>query len=163
MATYLLGIDVGTSACKAALFQPNGEAVAQAASEYPVYYPKAGWAEQNPEDWWAGVCKAVLQILQNSGISPADIAAVGVDGQSWSAIAADAQGVSLCNTPIWTDTRARFSANLAAIRVNTPRTQGRCTFLPLSKSSTLRRRRSESWIALKRCLCRRSKSLRVRR
>ena len=107
MSAYLMGIDVGTSACKVAVFSPGGEALAQALSEYPVHYPQRGWAEQDPGDWWAGVCKAVRQALDQSGVSPTQIAAVGVDGQSWSAIAVDAQGQPLCNTPIWTDTRAR--------------------------------------------------------
>ena len=117
MSIYLLGIDVGTSACKVALFRPNGEAVAQALCEYPVFYPEAGWAEQNPEDWWAGVCKAVRQVLNISGIPASGIAAVGVDGQSWSAVAVDAQGSSLCNTPIWTDTRARAECDQIRARV----------------------------------------------
>lgn len=107
MGACLLGIDVGTSACKVALFRPNGEVIAQAVHEYPVFYPKPGWAEQNPEDWWAGVCAALRECLRKSDVHPADIAAIGVDGQSWSAIAVDAQGNVLCNTPIWTDTRAR--------------------------------------------------------
>ena len=107
MNAYLMGIDIGTSGCKVAVFRPSGEAVAQAMSEYPVVYPQAGWAEQNPEDWWAGVCAAVRAVLRDGGIQPSEIAAVGVDGQSWSAIAVDARGKPLCNTPIWTDTRAR--------------------------------------------------------
>lgn len=107
MKTYLLGIDVGTSACKVALFHPNGEVAAQAMCEYPVFYPKAGWAEQNPEDWWAGVCTALQEVLRQGNVDPAQISAIGVDGQSWSAIAVDADGSVLCNTPIWTDTRAR--------------------------------------------------------
>lgn len=107
MGAYLLGIDVGTSACKVALFRPNGEAVVQTTCDYPVFYPNPGWAEQNPEDWWAGVCRAIRRALELSGIDAAEIAAIGVDGQSWSAIAVDAQGTLLCNTPIWTDTRAR--------------------------------------------------------
>lgn len=117
MSIYLLGIDIGTSACKVALFRPNGEAVAQALCEYPVFYPEAGWAEQNPEDWWAGVFKAVRQVLNTSGIPASGIAAVGVDGQSWSAVAVDAQGSSLCNTPIWTDTRARAECDQIRARV----------------------------------------------
>ena len=57
MKPYLLGIDIGTSACKAAVFDQNGEVVASASEEYPVDYPRPGWAEQNPEDWWHAVCK----------------------------------------------------------------------------------------------------------
>ncbi len=107
MGAYLLGVDVGTSACKVALFNIDGAVVAQGLGEYPVYYPRAGWAEQNPEDWWTGVCHTIRDVLTQSGVNPAEIAGVGVDGQSWSAIAVDAAGNVLANTPIWTDTRAR--------------------------------------------------------
>ncbi len=107
MGAYVLGVDVGTSACKAALFDLNGAAVAQGVGEYPVCYPRAGWAEQRPEDWWNGVCGTVRGLLEQSGVRPGDIAGVGVDGQSWSAVAVDANGETLTNTPIWTDTRAR--------------------------------------------------------
>lgn len=107
MAAYLLGIDIGTSACKAAIFTPDGTAVAQSSAEYPVFYPHAGWAEQRPDDWWMKVCGAVRAALAQCGIQPGEIAGIGVDGQSWSAVAVDNDGAVLCNTPIWTDTRAR--------------------------------------------------------
>ena len=54
--SYLLGIDIGTSACKVAVFDRNGQVLAAANGDYPVYYPKEGWAEQNPEEWWSAVC-----------------------------------------------------------------------------------------------------------
>ncbi|MFH1879922.1 MAG: xylulokinase [Bacillota bacterium] len=117
MSAYLLGIDIGTSACKVALLRKNGEAAAQALCEYPVFYPKPGWSEQNPEDWWTGVCKAVRQVIDASGIRPSLIAAVGVAGQSWSAVAVDRLGKPLCNTPIWTDTRARGECDEIRARV----------------------------------------------
>ncbi len=50
MKPYLLGIDIGTSACKVAVFEKSGMVVAAANGDYPVYYPKEGWAEQNPEN-----------------------------------------------------------------------------------------------------------------
>ena len=106
MAVYLLGIDIGTSSCKVALFRPDGTVAASGGSEYPVSYPRKGWAEQDPRDWWKGVCKAVRQPIGESWIDPAEIAGIGVDGQSWSAIALDAAGEVLCPTPIWTDTRS---------------------------------------------------------
>lgn len=59
MKPYLLGIDIGTSACKVAVFEKSGTVVAAANGDYPVYYPKEGWAEQNPEEWWSAVCQAV--------------------------------------------------------------------------------------------------------
>lgn len=106
MKKWLLGIDVGTSACKVALFSPDGQVTAQGSGDYEVCYPEPGWAEQNPEDWWQAVCGAVRTMLLESKIDPSDIAGIGIDGQGWSAIAVDRKGTVLCNTPIWMDTRA---------------------------------------------------------
>ena len=50
MRKLLLGIDLGTSACKVVAFTPEGEVVAHSSAAYPVFYPAAGWAEQDPED-----------------------------------------------------------------------------------------------------------------
>ena len=81
MAEYLLGIDIGTSSCKVALFRENGTVAAIGGNDYPVSYPQRGWAEQDPEDWWQGICRAVRAMLEESGIDPSDIAGIGVDGQ----------------------------------------------------------------------------------
>ena len=105
--SYLLGIDIGTSACKVAVFDREGKVLAAANGDYPVYYPQEGWAEQNPEEWWSAVCKATKETIQKAGIAPEEIAGVGIDGQSWSAIAIDKEGKVLTNTPIWMDTRAQ--------------------------------------------------------
>ena len=42
--SYLLGIDIGTSACKVAVFDREGRVLAAANGAYPVYYPHEGWA-----------------------------------------------------------------------------------------------------------------------
>ncbi len=104
---YLLGIDIGTSACKIALFSKDGKVEAAASGAYKVYYPKPGWAEQNPDEWWEAVSDTIRKVMKSSRVSPAEIAGVGIDGQSWSAIAIDKEGKVLANTPIWMDTRAQ--------------------------------------------------------
>ncbi len=104
---YLLGIDIGTSACKVAIFDRNGRVMASANGEYPVYYPREGWAQQNPEEWWSAVCQAIGKCLKAGAVFPEQIAGVGIDGQSWSAIAIDKDGKVLTDTPIWMDTRAQ--------------------------------------------------------
>ena len=71
---YLLGIDIGTSACKVALFGKDGKVEAAVSEGYPVYYPHPGWAEQNPDEWWEAVCKAIWTVISSSGVSPDDIA-----------------------------------------------------------------------------------------
>lgn len=105
MPEYLLGIDIGTSACKVALFTPDGEVAAQGSGDYPVYTPQPGWSEQAPPDWWNAVCKAIRGMLEQSGADPACIAGIGIDGQSGSAVPVGGDGSVLCNTPIWLDTR----------------------------------------------------------
>ncbi len=106
MKELLLGIDIGTSACKIAVFRKNGEVVATANGKYNVYYPKPGYAEQDPDEWWSAVCKATKECLWKGNVDPADIAGIGVDGQSWSAIAIDRRGDVLARTPIWMDNRS---------------------------------------------------------
>ena len=104
MKDLLLGIDIGTSACKAAVFDLNGHAIDTQTQEYEVLYPHPGWVEQNPEDWWNAVTAAIRALLKS--VDPARIAGIGVDGQSWSAIPVNRDGQVLANTPIWSDTRA---------------------------------------------------------
>lgn len=106
MKPYLLGIDIGTSACKAAVFDRDGEVIASVSEEYPVYYPHPGWAEQNPDEWWRAVCGAIKKMAAG-GVDLKEIAGIGIDGQSWSAIPMDREGNVLTNTPIWMDTRAQ--------------------------------------------------------
>ena len=79
---YLLGIDIGTSACKVAAFNREGNVIAAANGDYPVYYPKEGWAEQNPEEWWTAVCGAIRRVLEKGKILPEQICGIGIDGQS---------------------------------------------------------------------------------
>ena len=69
MKSYLLGIDIGTSACKVAVFDRNGKVLAAASGDYPVYYPHEGWAEQNPEEWWDAVCRATKETIQKADIT----------------------------------------------------------------------------------------------
>lgn len=107
MEEYLLGIDIGTSACKVTAFDRQGTAVASAGADYPVWYPREGWAEQYAQDWYRGVCEALGKLWSGGAAEPRQIAAVGIDGQSWSAIALDKDGEALCATPIWMDTRAQ--------------------------------------------------------
>ena len=114
MNDLLLGIDVGTSACKVAVFDSNGKVIAADNESYPLYYPNPGWVEQDPDEWWQAICKTIRRITGNPEIADR-IVGIGIDGQSWSAIPIDREGNCLHNTPIWMDTRARdISARVRA-------------------------------------------------
>ena len=107
MDQNLLGIDIGTSACKVAVFRADGSVLAQSNQPYQVYYPHPGWAEQDPDEWWQAICTGIRACLAESGIPAERIAGIGIDGQSWSCIPVDKDGNCLDRTPIWMDTRAR--------------------------------------------------------
>lgn len=104
---YLLGIDIGTSSCKIALFDSTGNLVDYDQELYDVDYPAPGWAEQNPDDWWNAVAKSTKRIMDRQKVNPKAIKGVGVDGQSWSCIPVDEIGNVLSSTPIWLDTRSK--------------------------------------------------------
>ena len=106
MAEYLLGIDVGTSACKVAVFDKTGSVIASETGAYNVYYPQSGYVEQKPEEWREVIYKAIKNILASGKVRAGDIKSVGIDGQSWSAICIDKSGDILFDNPIWMDTRA---------------------------------------------------------
>ena len=103
----LLGIDIGTSACKVAVFDENGKVLAQANEPYKVYYPNPGWAEQDADEWWEAIVKAIKKVLATDDVDAENIVGIGIDGQGWSAIPVDKDGNALYRTPIWMDTRAR--------------------------------------------------------
>ena len=63
---YLIGIDIGTSGTKSVLFDTEGNAVASAGAEYPMYQPENGWAEQDPADWWRAVCQTLKALTEKA-------------------------------------------------------------------------------------------------
>lgn len=80
MSTYVLGSDIGTGSCKTILLDEAGIVIASAGQEYPTTYPHAGWAEQNPDDWYAAFCQTTRQVIAASKISPLAIQAVCIVG-----------------------------------------------------------------------------------
>ena len=104
MSKLLLGIDIGTSACKVAVFDENGQVLASATESYSLYYPNPGWVEQDPDEWWQAICTATKKVTE--GIAE-NIVGIGIDSQSWSEIPVDKDGNCLHNSPIWMDTRSR--------------------------------------------------------
>ena len=125
--TALIGIDIGTSACKTALFDISGKTLASATFGYPTKRPLPGHALQDPREWYSAACLGVRKCLSDSGIDPRDVAAVGVDGQSWACVGIDASGEAVGDTRIWMDNgtadlcrelEGRLSARARALNPN---------------------------------------------
>lgn len=105
--SYLLGIDLGTSGVKTVLFDPHGTAVASSTSEYPLYQPRNGWAEQDPHDWWRAVQETIREVLEKSGVGPEAVKSVGIAGQMHGLVMLDAQGHVQRNAILWCDGRTQ--------------------------------------------------------
>jgi len=98
-----LGIDIGTSGCKALVLAPNGEILATDTSTYDFDRPQFGWTEQDPKVWIEGARASVASVLKKV---PADrIAAVGLSGQMHGFTPLDADGQVLRPAILWNDQR----------------------------------------------------------
>lgn len=102
---YFLGIDIGTGGARALVIDESGAVRGSATAEYPLSIPRPLWAEQNPADWWDGVCSCVPSACQKAGISGTDIAAVGLSGQMHGAVFLDAQDQVIRPSILWCDQR----------------------------------------------------------
>ncbi len=104
-APYLLGIDLGTTTCRCAIFDLHGAELASAYRETPVSYPRLLWAEVEPEAWWRGTAVVVREALAKSGIVPEDIAGVGVSGLMHAPVLLDGDGQPITSAMLWMDQR----------------------------------------------------------
>ncbi|MEM2123668.1 MAG: FGGY family carbohydrate kinase, partial [Candidatus Bathyarchaeia archaeon] len=104
--SYLLGIDSGTNACKAVLFNLEGRPISSSTREHPIHYPKPTWAEQDPEWWWRAAAEAVEEALKLCHVDPRDIMGIGLDSQREAVVLVGKNEVSLSNSIIWLDRRA---------------------------------------------------------
>jgi sugar (pentulose or hexulose) kinase len=111
---YLLGIDGGTESIRAIVFDLEGKPKGSKAAPYPTEFPKPGWAEQNPEEWWRCLGLAVRGALQAAGISGDQILALAVDTTCCSVVALDETGTPLRPAMIWMDVRSADEAALVA-------------------------------------------------
>lgn len=103
---YVLGIDFGGGSSKATLLSESGEIAAEASVEYPTYFPENGFCEQKPEDWYNAACKNIKKLLQKSGVSEKDIAALSLDAATHTAVLCDENFNVLRSSIYWTDTRS---------------------------------------------------------
>jgi len=106
MSQYILAHDLGTTGNKATLYDADGRLVGSAFYSYGTEYAHAGWAEQNPEDWWRAVCASTQQLLREANVSPGAVAGITFSGQMMAAVPLDAHARPLRNAIIWADQRA---------------------------------------------------------
>ena len=106
MPPLFLGLDVGTSAAKAALYDGAGREVAVAQRGYRLQTPAPGFVEQDPEQVWEAILSVIGRVVRQAGGGD-DVCALSVASQSGSVIPATAAGEPLHPMITWLDTRAR--------------------------------------------------------
>ena len=102
---YFLGIDSSTTSVKALLINYEGQVIGTATTEIPLSTPKPLWSEQDPADWWRGAVNSIRQLLQTTGLTGADVAAIGLTGQMHGLTLLDEAGQVLRPAILWNDQR----------------------------------------------------------
>jgi len=105
MTARLLGIDIGTTGVRTAVFDAAGTMLADASVPCAYDAPSPGWAEIAPERWWRAVNEALARLPDLAAVT-----AVAVVGQAPTVVFADAAGNALGLAVLWLDTRATAEA-----------------------------------------------------
>ena len=107
---YLIGYDIGSSSVKAALVDAeSGKTLVR--TQYPdremdMQAPRAGWAEQHPDQWWEGIVQATQLLLKSHPFNPQSVKAIGISYQMHGLVLVDAADQVLRPSIIWCDGRA---------------------------------------------------------
>jgi sugar (pentulose or hexulose) kinase len=104
---YFLGIDTSTTATKALLLEETGRVAGTASATYPYETPRPLWSEQSPSLWWNGTAQSIKKVLEDTGISPKSILAVGLTGQMHGLVLLDEDGEVLRPSILWNDQRTK--------------------------------------------------------
>ncbi|MFD2131755.1 FGGY-family carbohydrate kinase [Pseudogracilibacillus auburnensis] len=117
--SYIISFDCGTSAVKATLVNFQGEICSVSTESYPLLNPKAGWAEQNPEDYWDAVSITTKKAIQQLGVQKEQVKGI-VFGTQWKGIIPlDEDDNVLYHNIIWLDGRAKEQAEKLNRKLNT--------------------------------------------
>lgn len=104
--SFILALDQGTTSSRSILFDRSGQIRATASREFPQHYPRPGWVEHDPMDIWSSQVSTVAEVMAQSGIEAADLAAVGIANQRETTFVWDrATGQPIHPAIVWQDRR----------------------------------------------------------
>ena len=112
---YYVGVDLGTSSVKLLLMEENGEIRNIVSKEYPLYFPKPGWSEQKPEDWWEQFVAGMKELL--SGIDHNEVDGISFGGQMHGLVILDENDNVLRPAILWNDGRTQEECDYLNITV----------------------------------------------
>lgn len=103
--SVFLGVDIGTSGTKTIAIREDGKILASDTIEYPLYSPKPGWSEQNPEDWYQATINSIRNVIAKGKINPSEVKGIGLSGQMHGSVFLDKENKVIRPALLWNDQR----------------------------------------------------------
>ena len=100
-----IGVDLGTSSVKLVLMDETGDIKKIVSEEYPLYFPKTGWSEQNPSDWYEKFTQAVKDLTKDCDKSQID--GISFSGQMHGLVILDENDEVIRPAILWNDGRTQ--------------------------------------------------------
>ena len=102
MKRYIAALDQGTTSSRCILFDQEQNIIGSAQRELTQIYPKPGWVEQDPMEIWSTQYSVLTEVLAQTGVSPEELAAIGITNQRETTIVWDREtGRPVSNAIVW--------------------------------------------------------------
>jgi glycerol kinase len=112
MEKFILSLDQGTTSSRAIVFNHEGEIISVAQKEFTQIFPRPGWVEHDPVEIWSSQVTVATEVIVKAGLSPKDIAAIGITNQRETTIVWDKKtGRPIYNAIVWQDRRTASYCN----------------------------------------------------
>ncbi len=134
--SVFVGIDAGTTGSKVALFDDRGHVLGSGYADYPSLHPHPGWAEQDVEAVWRGICRASNAARAAAGVADEAIRSIALSSQRGSFILLDGHERPLAPSILWNDSRAKEMEAVLAERI-APERYRRIAGMPIAGSWTI--------------------------
>src|ERR1044072_3088836 len=106
MPDFVGAVDQGTTSTRFMIFDHDGGEVARDQLEHHQLLPRAGWVEHDPVEIWERTNSVMQNALRAGGLSPTDLAAIGITNQRETTVIWDPRdGRPYYNAIVWQDTR----------------------------------------------------------
>lgn len=103
--SYVLGVDLGTSAIKVLLMNRQGQVVDEQSVSYPLIQNQVGYNEQNPAEWVEGAKTAISNIVAKLGGASSEIEGISFSGQMHGLVLLNKDNEVIRPAILWNDTR----------------------------------------------------------
>lgn len=107
---FVIGIDGGTESLRVGVYSLTDRPLGFASEPYATTFPHAGWAEQDPEAWWASLLKALPEALSVAGVEPSEAIGIGLDTTACTMVFLDEGMRPLRPAMLWMDVRSSDQA-----------------------------------------------------